>query len=243
MPRFKRMTGHGWRMNTCSDMIATSSNKSNQARGKTPREVTTIASDVFSEAEAAAYLHQKPRTIRDWRARRGLPCFKPTAKVTLCHQTTLLRAPFRAAPPKSEPKPPVSRMNAPQTLKIACPSCAEHVEFPAEMRGQIINCPHCGLSMTLVLPGAPPPAGLPEGFTRQPEIKSATKKSADWIGGGVILQIIGVLLCLTCYGAILGVPLIIWGGLMARKKKCSQCGIAVDANAKICPACRSVFTK
>jgi sarcosine oxidase delta subunit len=45
-------------------------------------------------------------------------------------------------------------MNAPQTLKIACPSCAGHVEFPAEMRGQIINCPHCDLSVLLELPGA-----------------------------------------------------------------------------------------
>jgi hypothetical protein len=76
-------------MFTCSDMIATSSNKSKSARGKTPREVITISSDVFSEAEAAAYLHQKPRTIRDWRAQRGLPCFKPTAKVTLYRRADL----------------------------------------------------------------------------------------------------------------------------------------------------------
>ena len=98
------MTGQGWRMFTCSDMIATSSNKSNRARGKTPREVTTIASDVFSEAEAATYLHQKPRTIRDWRARRGLPCFKPTAKVTLYRRQDLdawLDRTRVAFPPKS----------------------------------------------------------------------------------------------------------------------------------------------
>jgi hypothetical protein len=78
--------------------------KSTPARGKTPREVTTIASDVFSEAEAAAYLHQKPRTIRDWRARRGLPCFKPTAKVTLYRRADLdawLDRSRVAFPPKS----------------------------------------------------------------------------------------------------------------------------------------------
>jgi len=46
-------------------------------------------SDVFNEAEAAAYLHQKPRTIREWRATRGLPCFKPTAKVTLYKRADL----------------------------------------------------------------------------------------------------------------------------------------------------------
>jgi hypothetical protein len=41
----------------------------------------------------------------------------------------------------------------PQTLKIACPNCSGHVEFPAEMQGQIINCPHCSLSMPLELRG------------------------------------------------------------------------------------------
>ena len=49
-------------------------------------------------------------------------------------------------------------------LKIACPSCKDHIEFPLEMRGEIINCPHCSLSITLELPGAqsdsPPPANL-----------------------------------------------------------------------------------
>lgn len=48
-------------------------------------------------------------------------------------------------------------------VKIACPSCSEHVEFPLEMRGHIIDCPHCTLSMVLELPGAPqtpPPANL-----------------------------------------------------------------------------------
>jgi hypothetical protein len=84
--------------------MATLQNKSKSARGKTPREVTTIASDVFSEAEAAAYLHQKPRTIREWRARRGLPCFKPTAKVTLYRRADLdawLDRTRVAFPPKS----------------------------------------------------------------------------------------------------------------------------------------------
>jgi hypothetical protein len=47
------------------------------------------ASDLFSEKQAADYLHQKPRTIRDWRTRRALPCFKPTAKVTLFRKADL----------------------------------------------------------------------------------------------------------------------------------------------------------
>jgi hypothetical protein len=52
-------------------------------------------------------------------------------------------------------------MDEPVYVKIACPSCSEHVEFPMEMRGDVINCPHCTLSMVLELPGAPqtPPPG------------------------------------------------------------------------------------
>jgi hypothetical protein len=49
-------------------------------------------------------------------------------------------------------------------LKVACPSCSGHIEFPSLMRGQVINCPHCTLSMILELAGAaasaPPPANL-----------------------------------------------------------------------------------
>lgn len=39
--------------------------------------------DVMNEAEAAAYLRQKPRTLRLWRRTRGLPFFKLTSKVIL----------------------------------------------------------------------------------------------------------------------------------------------------------------
>jgi hypothetical protein len=41
-------------------MIATTANKSNRASGR---------SGLCNEAETAAYLHQKPRTIHGWRAR------------------------------------------------------------------------------------------------------------------------------------------------------------------------------
>jgi excisionase family DNA binding protein len=41
----------------------------------------TLASDLLDEKQAAEYLQIKPRTVRSWR-QRGLPCFKPTAKIT-----------------------------------------------------------------------------------------------------------------------------------------------------------------
>ena len=51
-------------------------------------------------------------------------------------------------------------------LKIGCPSCSEHIEFPAEMRGQITNCPHCSLSITLELPGEQTPAPVGNMYQR-----------------------------------------------------------------------------
>ncbi len=64
-------------------------------------------------------------------------------------------------------------------IKIACPSCTEHVEFPLEMRGEITNCPHCTLSLKLELPGAqpepPPPANL---YQRLRALNNLPQKSA-----------------------------------------------------------------
>lgn len=57
----------------------------NATRSQTP----PAATDLFSEAEAAAYLHQQPRTLRLWRAARGLPHFKPTSKVVLYRRADL----------------------------------------------------------------------------------------------------------------------------------------------------------
>ncbi len=48
------------------------------------------AEEVLSEAQAAEFLHQKPRTLRAWRMRRGLPHFKPTQKAVLYRKADLL---------------------------------------------------------------------------------------------------------------------------------------------------------
>jgi len=55
----------------------------------TSHDNSAAATDLLTEAQAADYLHQKPRTIRLWRNRRGLPCFKPTSKVTLFRRADL----------------------------------------------------------------------------------------------------------------------------------------------------------
>jgi DNA-directed RNA polymerase subunit RPC12/RpoP len=99
-------------------------------------------------------------------------------------------------------------MSTPQSLKIVCPNCSGHVEFPAEMHGQIINCPHCDLSLLLQVPGIPPrvknknTSGLGCPNCGSQNIYQRTHSSAAGIGlfiGGIVLAFftcgIGLVLC------------------------------------------------
>ena len=131
-----------------------------------------------------------------------------------------------------------------------CIYCRENIEFDladfeshgetaSERIGQKIPCPHCGQQTILGI------VKKSAGFSNNPkptDARTATMQKSDSIGGGVIVQIIGVLFCLTLVGALLGVPLIIWGGKIARKKRCSECGTTLaSSSVKICPACKSFF--
>jgi DNA-directed RNA polymerase subunit RPC12/RpoP len=49
-------------------------------------------------------------------------------------------------------------------LKMACERCGGHIEYPSEMAGQSIQCPHC--QHTITLPSPPPP--IPPQPTPQP---------------------------------------------------------------------------
>jgi hypothetical protein len=105
-------------------------------------------------------------------------------------------------------------MNMPETLKIACPSCAGHVEFPAEMRGQIINCPHCDLSVLLELPGsitrptAPPPApAAPQmrvehlnAIYKKPAYKNPIHEEIETARSGRALIVVGSLMMIASVG-------------------------------------------
>ena len=116
-------------------------------------------------------------------------------------------------------------------LKIACPSCGGHIEFPIDRHGQVINCPHCTLSVPLKIPGTATP--------KQAVYGKQIKGDNRWLG--VVLAIIGLLLIVSCYGVIIGVPLLIWGCILGNSLKCSECGSKVSGSAKFCPACECNF--
>ena len=74
----------------------------------------------------------------------------------------------------------------------------------------------------------------------QPKIKE------DSVNAGCLIQFIGVLcfLFVAPFGILFGVILLIVGGCLARKYRCSECGNRIDSKeVKICPVCRVNFGK
>ena len=77
-------------------------------------------------------------------------------------------------------------MSEPKFLLCACVHCANHIEFPGEMVGMVVDCPHCAQATLLTAPDA---AALPlEGVAATPE-KTREKKR----GKSRVSVIVGVL--------------------------------------------------
>jgi Holliday junction DNA helicase RuvB len=98
-----------------------------------------------------------------------------------------------------------------------CQHCDKGIEFDAsdfetgETRS--VECPHCNLETAIFVPLENP--ALP------PVLKNPSKwKSAETYA--TFLQIVGVILFFTCYGAIVGIPLFIWGRILASKKQAKE---------------------
>jgi DNA-directed RNA polymerase subunit RPC12/RpoP len=106
-----------------------------------------------------------------------------------------------------------------------CPACAAPVTASWRF------CPHCGAAV----PAAPP---QPQEREKAPW-RNAFGGLAFGVIAAPIMIIVGVMLCLTGLGAILGVPLIIGGvlaplagpmiGLGELKGQCPWCGAAVSS--------------
>ena len=148
----------------------------------------------------------------------------------------------------------------PTSFKIPCPHCAVHVEFPSEMHGQIHNCPSCGLSMVLTVPGVsqPQPPALPvvsSPPTQRQEVATA-ERGRDSFGSGCVFQLLAVLLMplallvggtfqsVTVAGvlffACLGI--LVYGGRLARPWQCSRCkGKIAGSRASKCPHCGAII--
>lgn len=117
------------------------------------------------------------------------------------------------------------------------------MEFPSELQGEKIVCPHCGVLTTLgQAPVTPPPIPHYHPGLYQKQTANIKTKS-EFIGVGCLVQFVGlVLLFFFPVGTIMGVFLLIIGGRLAIKNICSECGNNVaNKKVKVCPSCQATF--
>jgi hypothetical protein len=136
-------------------------------------------------------------------------------------------------------------------LKAACQHCKGHIEYPSELAGQSIECPHCKQTTTLPLSTPPPP--IPPPLPGINPAKASIEKASSFAGIGCLLQGIGavcfVLAILTfkigilpiVFG-ILGLWLLFYGSRKASWYQCSVCGGKLShARVSVCPHCNARF--
>jgi hypothetical protein len=113
-------------------------------------------------------------------------------------------------------------------IRFACPTCDQHLSATRDQISMTAPCPICNGVVTVpiqsTLPPRPPPLPEPQN----------PRKTATW---GVGLQVIGLLLCWTVVGAIVGIPLFIVGRRMAIGTFICHCGNEMTKDTKICPTC------
>jgi len=148
------------------------------------------------------------------------PCPICNGVVTVPIQSTL--------PPRPLPLP---ESQNPALIRFACPRCGRHLSATSDQITMTAPCPSCNEVITVPIQSSLPPRPLlPR--SRNP------RKTATW---GVGLQVIGMLLCWTVVGAIVGIPLIIVGRRMAIGTFICHCGNEMTKDTKICPTCGAHF--
>ena len=85
-------------------------------------------------------------------------------------------------------------------LKTDCEHCSGHIEYPSELAGQSIECPHCQQTTALPSPFTPPPAPPPPPtvIVQPPPQK---KKGMGFLSGCLLVFL--VLIIITAIGGML----------------------------------------
>jgi hypothetical protein len=117
-------------------------------------------------------------------------------------------------------------------IRFACPTCGQHLSATHDQISMSAPCPICNGVVTVPIQSTLPPRPLPLPEPQHP------RKTAAW---GVGLQVIGLVLCWTVVGAIVGIPLIIVGRRMAIGTFICHCGNEMTKDTKICPTCGADF--
>jgi hypothetical protein len=135
-------------------------------------------------------------------------------------------------------------------FKTECQHCKGHIEYPSELAGQSVECPHCKRTTTLL---STPPPPLPPPLPVVRPARANIEKASSFGGVGCLLQGIGtvcfVLAILTVKTVILpivfgilGLWLLFYGSRKASWYQCSACGGKLwHARVSVCPHCNARF--
>ena len=148
------------------------------------------------------------------------PCPSCNEVITVPIQSTLPQRPL----PLPEPQNPA-------LIRFGCPRCGRHLSAPRDQISMTAPCPSCNEVVTVPIQSTLPPQPL------LPRSQNP-RKTATW---GVGLQVIGLLLCWTVVGAIVGIPVFIVGRRMAIGTFICHCGNEMTKDTKICPTCGAHF--
>jgi transcription elongation factor Elf1 len=148
------------------------------------------------------------------------PCPICNGVVTVPIQSTL--------PPRPLPLPEPQN---PALIRFGCPRCGRHLSATRDEISMTAPCPSCNEVITVPIQSTLPPRPL----LPQPQ---NPRKTATW---GVGLQVIGLLLCWTVVGAIVGIPLFIVGRRIATATFICHCGNEMTKDTNICPTCGAYF--
>jgi transcription elongation factor Elf1 len=96
----------------------------------------------------------------------------------------------------------------PALIRFGCPKCGQHLSATPAQINMTGACSSCNEVMQIPIQSTLPPRRLVSPQESAP-------KNTTW---GVAVQLIGMLLCWTVVGAIVGIPLIIVGKRMATKR-------------------------
>jgi len=130
------------------------------------------------------------------------------------------------------PRPlPLPEPQNPALIRFGCPRCGRHLSATSDQISMTAPCPSCNEVITVPIQSTLPPGPL------LPKPQNP-RKTATW---GVGLQVIGLLLCWTVVGAIVGIPLFIVGRRMAKGTFICHCGNEMTKDTKICPTCGAHF--
>ena len=120
----------------------------------------------------------------------------------------------------------------PALIRFGCSRCGRNLSATYDQIGMTAPCPSCNEVVTVPIQSTLPPRPLPLPEPQNP------RKTAAW---GVGLQVIGMVLCWTVVGAIVGIPLFIVGRRMAIGTFICHCGNEMTKDTKICPTCGAHF--